>query len=163
MAKITFSKDSDFALRLQELEKVFDDDSILERAVAAGAKPVADAIRANLAALPTDRYRKLDPGETFSGLSKGQKEDLLNGFGLTPISNDRRGMINTHAGFDGYGSYPTKAYPKGVPNQLLARATESGSSVRDKTPFVRPAVNKMRKQSLQEMEKSVEEDIEKII
>ena len=33
----------------------------------------------------------------------------------------------------------TKKYPKGQPNQLIARVVESGSTYMDKTPFMRKA------------------------
>ena len=56
---------------------------------------------------------------------------------------------------------PTKQYPKGLPNQLLARAIESGSSVRQKKPFVRPAVTATKKQAIAEMEKIIDEEVEK--
>lgn len=162
MARITFKNQSDYFLRLKKLEETFKSDEPLERAVSRGAAPVADAIRKNLEALPTEDFRVLPEGETFKGLPKHQKKDLVDSFGLTPVERDRNGFVNTKAGFDGYGHYKTKIYPQGLPNQLLARAVESGSSVRQKTPFVRPAVNATRKKSIEEMEKSIDEDLKKI-
>ena len=162
MARISFNRSSDYAKKLQQLERTFESGDTIERAVAAGAAPVADRIRANLNALPEEEFRKLEEGETFKGLPKGQKKDLLDSFGLTPISSDRNGFVNTKAGFEGYGSFPTKAYPQGIPNPLLARSAESGSSVREKTPFVEPAVKATRKESVEAMEKVIDEDIKKI-
>lgn len=163
MAKITFKGGSDYALRLQELEKHFGNDAPLEKAVAAGARIVADEIRSNLEKLPEEEYRRLEEGETFKGLPKGQKRDLEDSFGLTPISRDKNGFVNTKAGFEGYGSFPTKAYPQGIPNPLLARSAESGSSVREKTPFVEPAVKATRKEAIEAMGRVVDGEIEKII
>lgn len=163
MAKITFKRGSEYALRLQELERHFARPEVLEEAVQAGSAIVADAIRANLDALPTEEYRMLPPGEIFHGLPEGQKRDLQESFGLTPIERDKNGFVNTKAGFDGYGSFPTNTYPKGVPNPLLARAAESGSSVRAKTPFVRPAVNATRKKAIETMDNVIQQEIEKII
>ena len=162
MARITFGKQSEYGLKLKELEQAFLSDEPLERAVSKGAAPVADAIRNNLEALPTEEFRYLRDGEIFNGIPESQKQDLIDSFGLTPISRDKNGFVNTKAGFDGYGSHPTKAYPQGVPNQLIARAVESGSSVRAKTPFVRPAVNATRQEAIKEMEKSIDEDLKKI-
>lgn len=162
MAKITFKGQSEYFAKLKALEDKFAKPDILKKAVRAGAAPVANQIKKNLEALPEDDFRYLKEGETFHGIPKGQKEDLVESFGLTPIYQDRRGFIHTKAGFDGYGHYPTKAYPQGVPNQLVARAVESGSSVREKTPFVRPAVKVTENESIEAMEKVIDEELKKI-
>lgn len=165
MAKITFPGLAKYGGMLRELEAQWAGNSaILERAVQAGADPVADEIRNRLAKLPEDEFRflDLDAGEKFTGLPGGQKQDLLDSLGVTPPGRDKNGVVNVKVGFDGYGSYPTRAYPGGVPNALIARAAESGSSVRQKTPFVRPAVNATRKRAIEEMDKSIDGDLKKI-
>ena len=120
-----------------------------KKAVYAGAKVVADKIRQNLNAL------NVTP--------ELQKQDLIDSFGIAPFDTDEKGVVNTKAGFDGYGSRPTKKYPKGLPNQLLARAIESGTSFRKKQPFVRPAVNAAKKQAIKEMERVVNEEVKKAL
>lgn len=120
-----------------------------KKAVYAGAKVVADKIRQNLNAL------NVTP--------EWQKQDLIDSFGIAPVDTDEKGVVNTKAGFDGYGSRPTKKYPKGLPNQLLARAIESGTSFRKKQPFVRPAVNAAKKQAIKEMERVVDEEVKKAL
>lgn len=164
MAKITFKSQSDYYLKLKAFESHFTKDATLEKAVAAGAAPVANQIRRNLEALPDEQFRFLDvyEGEHFDDVPKGQKRDLAEGFGLTPIERDKNGFVHTKAGFDGYGSFPTKTYPQGVPNALIARAVESGSSVREKTPFVRPAVNATRKEAVEAMENVIDGELKKI-
>lgn len=162
MAKITFKGQSEYFEKLQQLEEVFSKDSTIEKAVAAGAAPVADAIRGRLDKLPEDEFRHLKPGETFSGLPREQKEDLQESFGLAPISRDKNGFVSTKAGFDGYGSHPTKAHPRGVPNALIARSVESGSSVREKTPFVGPAVKATQAESVAAMERVIVDEIKEI-
>lgn len=163
MAKVAFSALGDYALALERYQSAADSGKMLERAVAAGAAIVADQIRANLQALPEEKFRKLQPGEAFRGLPKNQKQDLDGSFGLTPIKRDKNGFLHTKAGFDGYGSHPTKQYPQGVPNQLLARAVESGSSAREKAPFVRPAVAKTRKAAVEAMRKEIDKETKKLI
>lgn len=144
------------------MERHFQSDAPLEKAVAAGAAVVANQIKANLKALPEDEYRKLGEGETFHGLPTGQKKDLVDSFGLTPIAKDKNGFIHTKAGFDGYGSFPTNTYPDGVPNQLLAGSVESGSTVRQKTPFVEPAVKAKRKETVETMNDVLEDEFKSI-
>ena len=92
-----------------------------------------------------------------------RKKDLIESFGVTPISRDNQGNHNAKIGFDGYGSMPTKAYPKGLPNQLLARAVESGSSVRAKTPFVRPAVRASKSKVESTMGQIMTKEIKRIM
>lgn len=158
MAKITFKASEDYSLFLGRYAEAVERGEILEKAVYAGGAIVADAIRANLDALPEGKFHHLRDGEMFKGIPASQKQDLADSFGLTPIQVDRDGCHNTKAGFDGYGRFKTQKYPQGVPNQMLARAVESGSSVREKTPFVRPAVSKTRKKAIQEMSKVIDEE-----
>ena len=162
MARITFKGQSEYFEKLQQLEYAFSNDTALEKAVRAGAKPVADQIRQNLEKIPAAPFRKLQSGELIQGLSESEQKDLEESFGTTPIVRDRNGFINTKCGFDGYGSFPTNTYPQGVPNALVARAAESGSSVRQKVPFVRPAVNATRKKSIEAMENVVDDELKKI-
>ena len=162
MAKVSFKGAAEYAEALRKLEFTAQGGELLEKAAQAGANPVADEIRRRLRNLPEDEFRRLAPGEAFSGLPDGQKQDLLDSLGVAPPQRDRKGFVNVKVGFDGYGSHPTKAYPRGVPNALIARATESGSSVREKTPFVRPAVNATRNKAVDEMDKSITDGLKKI-
>lgn len=162
MAKISFKGDEAFGKFLSQYWKAMEDGGVLGKAVKAGAAIVADQIRANLEALPEEGFRRLRYGEIFEAVPKGQKKDLADSFGLTPLSRDRDGNLNTKVGFDGYGSDTTPKYPQGIPNQLLARTIESGSSVRAKIPFVRPAVTKTRKQAVAKMQEVLEAEMKKL-
>ena len=159
MARMTFKAGDEYALKLSRLAT--NSENIAKKAIYGAAKIVADKIKSNLEALPEDRFRFLRYGDKFAGVPKRQKKDLVDSFGITPITTDNKGNWNTKIGFDGYGSIPTKKYPNGLPNQLLARAIESGSSVRQKKPFVRPAVNATKKQAIAEMERIIDEEIKK--
>lgn len=163
MARISFKGMLEYEQALKRLQSAAEQGEMLDRAVKEGAGIVADAIRHNLDALPTEPYRKLQGGESFACIPAGQKRDLVDSFGLTPISEDKNGFVHTKAGFDGYGSFPTKQYPHGIPNQLLARSVESGSSVRKKHPFVRPAVNATRKQAVEAMQEVIDTEIKKLM
>ena len=161
MARMTFKAGKEYAIKLSKLAT--GQEEIAKKAIYAAAGIVADRIKANLNALPEEKFRYLRDGEKFVGVPERQKKDLIDSFGITPITTDSKGNWNAKIGFDGYGSTPTKKYPKGLPNQLLARAIESGSSVRQKKPFVRLAVNATKKKAQAEMEKIIDKEIEKIM
>lgn len=129
---------------LQKINAVTDE--VIGEAVYEMAKVVADKVRSSIQALPTvsneaniATYKK-----GYSRLSDKEKQGLLDGFGISPLQEDS-GFVNVKLGFDGYNSVKTKKYPQGQPNALIARVTESGSSYREKTPFMRPAVNASKK------------------
>lgn len=53
---------------------------------------------------------------------------------------DENGFVFTEVTFDGYDE-------RGHPNPVKARVLESGSSTRQKHPFIRPAVNRVKAQA----------------
>lgn len=159
MARIAFKAGEEYALRLSRLAE--SSDKIAKQALFEAGKIVADKVRANLEALPEESFRHLRGGDSFLGVPKAHKEDLTVSLGVTPIQLGRDGFWTVKIGFDGYGRFRTKAYPNGLPNQLLARAIESGSSVRQKRPFVRPAVTATRKAAVEAMQQVIDEEIEK--
>lgn len=163
MAKVSFRGFEQYQKQLDALGRVADQGKMLEKAAKVGGGIVADEIRKRLDNLPSDNYHRLEDGETFSGVPVGNHLDLLDSLGVTPPDKDHRGFVHVKVGWDGYGSFPTKAYPEGVPNQLLARAVESGSSVRQKTPFVRPAVQATRKEAVEAMDNTIRDEMEKIM
>ena len=159
MAKFSFKAGDDFALRLSKLAARSDE--IAQKALYAAAGIVADKIRDNLQAVPEEKFRNLGDDGEFNRLPKGQKRDLLDSLGVSPVLRNKDGFLTVRIGFDGYGSYPTSKYPNGIPNLLLARSVESGSSVRQKHPFMRPAVDVTKKQALAAMEKVLNDEIGK--
>lgn len=145
---------------LQKINAVTDE--VIGEAVYNMAKEVADKVRANIQALPAEPKGKttvrVSKHWVMSKLSEEQKKGLLDGFGVSPMQDDG-GYINVKLGFDGYNRVKTKKYPKGQPNALIARVTESGSSYREKTPFIRPAVNASKKQAEQAGQMKIDEKI----
>ena len=162
MAKWIVGKGLDsYISYLQKIDAVTDE--VIGEAVYEMAKVVADSVRASIQALPTvsneaniATYKK-----GYSRLSDEEKQGLLDGFGVSPMQDDG-GYINVKLGFDGYNSVKTKKYPKGQPNALIARVTESGSSYREKTPFIRPAVNAARKPAEKAGQAKIDEKIKSI-
>lgn len=161
MAKITLKENTKLQVVLAKLDGQADE--ICKKAVYAGANVMADQVRHNLNALPSDTFRYLRNGEKFNGVPDCQKQDLLDHFGVTPIKMTRWGDCDAKVGFDGYGSMETDAYPNGVPIPLLARSVESGSSVRQKTPFVRPAIRQAREKAKKAMADAIDQECEKIM
>lgn len=140
MAKFSVKGTDELELQLSKLGKMSVE--IAKDVVMAGAQPVADEIRKGLRA-------DLQGSENSTG-------DLEKSLGIAPPGVDRDGSVNTKIGFSGYDS-------KGVPNVLKARVKESGSSTQKKRPFVRPAINRSKKKSLDEMEKKCNEKIKIIM
>lgn len=126
---------------------------------------VADKIRKNLDGLhaePDTEGLAAWKEKRKAQLTYSEKKGLQNSLGISKLEYDR-GYYNVKIGFDGYNSVKTRKYPKGQPNVLIARAVESGSSVRDKQPFVRPAVNAARAEALKACERVVDREIKKIM
>ena len=146
---------------LQSIEAVTDE--MIGEAVYDRAKVVADKVRANIEALPavSNEANIATYREGYSRLSEPEKQGLMDGFGVSPLQDDS-GYLNVKLGFDGYNSIKTKKYPQGQPNALIARVTESGSSYREKTPFIRPAVNAARKPAEKAGQVKIDEKIKSI-
>lgn len=163
MAKIDFKGIDEYAKVLDALEE--ESEEIIKSAVYKGAALVADEIKKGLKALPIEEGENGlppmgDAQHKLKGVSRRQKADLIDSFGLAPIENDN-GYIQTKAGVDGYGSIPTLKYPKGVPNVMLMRSIESGTSFREKTPIFRKATNAARKRAEKAMEQEIDDQLKK--
>lgn len=155
MAKWTMEGMSEYIAHLQSIASVTDE--AIGAGVYAMAEVVADKVRANIQALPTvsNEANIATYRQGYSRLSEPEKKGLLDGFGVSPMQDDG-GYKNVKLGFDGYNSVKTKKHPNGQPNVLIARVTESGSSYRQKTPFMRTAVNASRKEALEKGREAVD-------
>lgn len=159
MAKWTMRGMDEFAAYLQKIGK--NTREILGAGVYAMANTVADAVRKNIEALPAkpdiegiEAYRQGRKAQ----LTISEKRGLEEGFGISPMQNER-GYLNVKLGFDGYNEVKTRKYPKGQPNALIARSVESGSSVREKSPFIRPALRQTQNEALKKGQEAIEEKI----
>ena len=143
MARMTFKAGEEYAIKLSKLAT--GQEEIAKKAIYAAAGIVADKIKSNLNSLPEEKFRYLRAGEKFVGVPERQKKDLIDSFGITPITTDNKGNWNAKIGFDGYGRFRQKI-PEDLPNQLLAGRLKAVVCWRKK-PFVRPAErNKKRKE-----------------
>ena len=159
MAKITFPGLNDYELMISKLSKGVDD--IAGKAIYAGAGIVADAIKENIKALPIVRGYGTTENPLPGGVTAPQKAGLIDGMGISPMQDDG-GYLNVKIGFDGYNATKTDKYPQGQPNQLVARGVESGTSWKQKKPFIRPAINASKSRAEAEMARILDQEIEKI-
>lgn len=159
MAKIEFKGLEAYAAKLNRLEAL-SRDKVIGAAVYDGAAIVADAIRAEIQALPVDENH--DGKNKKIGPSQADKDALLQGMGVAPLLVDN-GFANVKVGFDGYDDRPTVKYPRGHPIPMLARAVQSGTSWMQGNPFVKTAVRKSRRAAAAAMAKRVEQEIDKIM
>ena len=160
MAKITFPGLNDYELMISRLSKNAGD--IAGRAIYTGAGIVADEIKAGIQALPIVSGYGTTEKPLPGGVTKAQKDGLMDGLGIAPLQDDG-GYLNVKIGFDGYNRTKTEKYPRGQPNQLVARGVESGTSWKQKHPFVRPAINRSRKRAEAAMAEVLDKEIEKIM
>lgn len=138
MARFTLTASVDYEIALSKM--AVKSEEVAKKAIYGAAEIVANQIKSNLEGV----------------LSNEATGELSDSFGIAPITRDNRGNWNTKIGFDGYDS-------RGVPNQLKARALESGTSTQGKKPFVRPAVNATKKKAQEEMDRIIEEEYKKIM
>lgn len=113
--------------------------TVMKAAVYSGVGVLADALKAEIQSLPEDNGFKPN-GFKRNVIDRHDKRMLQERIGISKIEStgDR---ANAVVSFNGYNERPTKKYPNGVPVPLIARSIESGSSVREKNPFVRRAFN----------------------
>lgn len=145
VAKMTIKGLNEYAVVLSKLGT--ESNEVGKKAIYAAAKIVADKMKSNLE-------------EVVSSDATGE---LVKSMGIAPIKEDKQGNLNTKIGFDGYSGKPYKGFPKGTPNKLKARALESGTSKQGKTPFVRPAVNKIKKKAQAKMAEVIESEYKRIM
>ena len=135
-------------------------EEIENKALYRATKVYADELRKQTEALPVqDGMAK--KGEHINVLSAVQKNELLKSISIYDVKSKRSGIKVRSVGFVGYNSIKTKKYPKGQPNRLIAASVNSGSSVRQKDPFVRRAQQGTRAKCVQEMQDTVDAEIEK--
>lgn len=135
---------------------------ICGEAIYEGAKIVADAIKANINAIPTERSAKHSEENKANGITAMQKAGLIEGFGIAKMEQSG-GAFNVRAGFHDYNNVKTDHYPNGQPNAMIARSVEGGTYFRNKHPFVGPAVRKSRASAEAKMKDVIEKRTKEIM
>lgn len=122
---------------IKDLEQYKDNiEEISRRAIYEGADVLADEIRKSIERLNTSDGRVTDY----------EKEGLLEGLGIARMRKNGT-IIDAKIGMDGYNHHPTKKYPKGQPNAMIARSIEKGTSFRRPQPFISNTVERCRAQA----------------
>lgn len=152
---------------IRMLEKISKDtDGIMKAGLYEGANVVANQYKANLWKIPLEKSHDGLPrivkegGKKLKGVTREQRDDLIKAMGISKMDS-MMGNYDVSIGVDGYGSIPTRKYPNGVPNAMLLRSIESGTSFRDKTPVVRPAKNSSQRRAVSAIEVKIKKLIEK--
>lgn len=159
MAKLKFKGLEEYENQLLKLEEISRE--CIGQAIYEGAKEIADAVKVNINNLPIDERRVKD-GEMLNGVSSLQKVGLAQGFGIARLQNEN-GYIHVKLGFAGYNGVKTKQFPAGQPNSMIARSVNSGTSFRQKIPFVDNAVRQYKDAAEQAMVKKFDEALKKSI
>lgn len=122
---------------INDLERYQGDiEEISRRAIYEGADVLADEIRASIQKLNT----------TDGRVTNYEKEGLLEGLGIARMRKNGT-VIDAKIGMDGYNHHPTKKYPNGQPNAMIARSIEKGTSFRKPQPFISNTVERCRTQA----------------
>ena len=158
MAKSKVIGADSFISMVEEL--AFNSESIASMAVYKGAETIADGIRDSIEKIPSRDANATRSKEKVRGITDVEREGLLNGLGVAQ-HRKKAGDVDTKIGFDGYNANVTKAYPKGHPNSMIARSIESGTSWLNKTPFIAPAVRRLRAAATEAMQKELDDYIKK--
>ncbi len=159
MAKLQFKGLEEYEAQLLKLRGLTE--QMIGEAIYEGAAIVADEVKKGIESLPIDD-RYATGGTMLHGITQEQKQGLLDGFGIASMQNEN-GYLHVKLGFNGYNSMKTKNFPNGQPNSMIARSVNSGSSFRQRIPFVDNAVNSAKSRAEEKMKQKLDEAIEKAI
>lgn len=160
MANIQMKGLDEYTKALSKLE-LNTRDKVCGKAVYAGTKVVADAVKSAILSIPTDEAWGTSSNPT-SGPQMRQKQGLYHSLGIAKMRNDN-GFLNVKIGFAGYNEIKTRRWPQGQPNAMVARSIERGTSFMRATPFVKKTVAAAKSGALETMKKSVDESIEDLM
>lgn len=137
MAKCTYTLPEDLLKKLSKLGSRMDE--VSETVLKAGGEVVLEKVKSNLEGV-------------LSGKSSGE---LASSLGLSGVRLDKNGNANVKVGF----SEPRK---DGTSNAMIANVLEYGKHNQPAKPFLKPAKTQSKKQCIEIMTKTLEEEIDKI-
>ena len=137
MAKCTYKLPEELLRKLSKLGNRMDE--VSETVLEAGGEVVLEKVRSNLEGV-------------LSGNSSGE---LVSSLGLSGVRIDKNGNSNIKVGF----AEPRK---DGTSNAMVANIIEYGKHNQPAKPFLKPAKTASKKQCIETMTKTLEEEIDKI-
>ena len=137
MAKCTYTLPEELLKKLSKLGSRMDE--VSETVLKAGGEVVLEKVKSNLEGV-------------LSGKSSGE---LASSLGLSGVRLDKNGNANVKVGF----SEPRK---DGTSNAMIANILEYGKHNQPAKPFLKPAKTQSKKQCIETMTKTLEEEIDKI-
>lgn len=158
MAKLKFDGLDEYVRQLEKLSDMSRE--CIGRAVYEGAGVIANAVRDAIEAIPIDE-RFVKDGQMLNGISRLQKDGLLEGFGIAPLQNDN-GYMHVKLGFAGYNGVRSNQFPDGQPNSMIARSVNSGTSFRARIPFVDNTVRQKKNECEEKMKETFETELRKV-
>lgn len=137
MAKCTYKLPEELLRKLSKLGSKMDE--VSETVLEAGGEVVLEKVKSNLEGV-------------LSGNSSGE---LVSSLGLSGVRIDKNGNSNIKVGF----AEPRK---DGTSNAMVANIIEYGKHNQPAKPFLKPAKTASKKQCIETMAKTLEEEIDKI-
>ena len=148
MAKMTIKGLDEFVDKVERLGR--NPAAFVKRAIYAGADVMANEIHAAINGLPVDNDFGIKK-KPKNGITSEEKASLLAGFGISKM-DESDARVTVAIGFKGKS-------PSGVTNATVMRRIESGTSVMQKRPTIRPAANRAKSQAIAAMQKQFETDL----
>lgn len=135
---------------------------VIGKALYAGADVAADELRAQTEALPTDSGQTKSKGghHVLRDCTSYEKKGLLDNLGTAKARNEGDAR-NISIGFDGYNGHATERWPNGVPNVVVARSLQSGTSFMRRNDFIARAARNSKSQAEQAMKEAAEAEMQK--
>lgn len=127
-----------------------------------GVKVVADELRAQTEDLPVDRGKKKKDGKNSKrGLTAEEKQGLLERLGSSTARKTGADK-NIVIGFGGYSSHKTETWKQGVPNALVARSVDRGTSFMRATHFLSRTARLSKDRAEAAMKEAAEAELRRI-
>ena len=166
MAKVELEGFDAYEKQIKALQR--DATKVCKAVVYPGAGVLAEAVRAEVEALPTISDAQLRANWRAGvaqqpSLSEGQKAGLAASLGIASIRREPDGMIRTSVGFEGYNGVKTKFNPNGQPNPEIARSLEKGTSYLKRDAFMARAVRKAKASAIAAMSAEADAQIARIM
>ena len=137
-------------------------ENVQKVAVYNGMAVIRDEVVRQINGLPTQNgylHKKELPRNV---ITDREKRELLKHVGIAQMDT-KNGTVSTSISFDGYTDIKTRAYKKGLPAILVARAVNSGSSVRGKVPFMRMAQAAAKSRAIDAATKAAYDELQKLM